>query len=73
MNKTKQLIRLAKELNSLCDRREAIEIKYVLEKLSHKQLFPWLKYRFKDRLDISFLSDNNIQEIEEQFYQINNI
>lgn len=70
MNKTKKIIRSAKELNSLTDQGETLEIKYVLERLSTKQLFPFLKYRFKDSLDISFLTDNDILVIEEQFSHI---
>jgi len=50
--------------NSLIDKGELINLQEVHEKIENKSLLNWLKNKYQDNFDISFLSKDDLNEIE---------
>ena len=53
--------------NSLVDSGEILDLEETHKIIKRKSLFPWLKHKFEDRVDISLYSEKEINEIEEFF------
>jgi hypothetical protein len=53
--------------NSLVDNGEILNLEETHQKIRSKSLFPWLKSKFGNSIDISLFSDREIEDIEEFF------
>ncbi len=53
--------------NSLVDSGEFLNLQETHNQIRKKALFPWLKEKLNDRVDISLFTPHEINEIEEFF------
>lgn len=66
-DKIAQLISLSKDFNTLLDKGETFEIKYLYNVLENKELFNWLIQKFNKQINLNTLTKSDIKEIEKQF------
>lgn len=53
--------------NSLIDAGEVLDLRETHQKIRSVSLFPWLKTKFGDSLDLSLFTDEDIRQIESFF------
>ncbi len=66
-DKIAQLISLSKDFNTLLDKGETFESKYLYNVLENKELFNWLSQKFDKQINLNTLTKSDIKEIEKQF------
>lgn len=59
-------------LNSLIDNGEFISLSEIKEKINNKAVFPFLKSKYEDRLDISIYTEEELEKLEEFFFGLYN-
>ncbi len=59
-------------LNSIVDNGGFVELDIIQSKINGKAVFSYLKEKFGDELDISLYTENEIIEIEDYFYNLDN-
>lgn len=60
-------------LNSLVDSGEFISLSEMKKAIDNKSVFCFLKSQYKDRLDISLYTEEELTRLEEFFYGLNNV
>ena len=73
MNITIQYTLLGFSLNSIIDRGEVLDIHETRKAINEERIFPWLKDKYGQDVDISLYSDSDLREINDLFANLNNV